>query len=434
MATNLLGLAGYIQQQGDVGRERGKKTRLADLMGQAFQAPREQRQPIFGQMAQVDPQSAFDAEKGFRAMDDNARAQLGQSLAAFDTLPDEQKAQAYPQIAQQARSMLGLPVPLEWNPAMAPNIQKLAQVLGSAGQGGSVQSRFVGDDGQVYALMRDGSVQGLGIKADPKTQIMEAAGGIFGIDKRTFQASPVQVGAPGRGGEVPFSIDPSLPPEIQADIRRSEAQGQPWTQAPQGGYQLQAAPPKVSPVQMAQLGLSQQAAQRDAERLRLAQEAAARSASKGSVADQKAVAEARKKMPQLQNAVRGIDRIQQALQGLSGGMVNTGPLDQYAQRFTKEGQELEAAVGAIQNSVLALTRVPGVGSQSDLEQRVAMLQYPSLDKAPEVNARTMQNLRLFLQDLQDAYQNVLGEQQDVPQSNAIPVNNTSDDDLIGKYL
>ena len=106
---------------------------------------------------------------------------------------------------------------------------------------------------------------------------------------------------------------------------------------------------------------------------------------------------------QLKIAVRGFDRIDSALKGLAGRFVDTGPMDAMVQKFTPAGQELDAAVGAIQNSVLALTRVPGVGSQSDLEARVAALQYPSLDKSPEVNRRTMQQLREFMRDLAEAY-------------------------------
>lgn len=111
----------------------------------------------------------------------------------------------------------------------------------------------------------------------------------------------------------------------------------------------------------------------------------------------------RAKVPQLQNAIRGMSRIENALNKLDGKLVNTGPMDAMVQRFTPAGQELDAAVGAIQNSVLALTRVPGIGSQSDLEARIAALQYPSLDKPPETNRRTLENLKLFMRDLAEAY-------------------------------
>ena len=70
-------------------------------------------------------------------------------------------------------------------------------------------------------------------------------------------------------------------------------------------------------------------------------------------------------------------------------------------------------MGGMQNSLLALTRVPGIGAQSDLEARIAMLQYPSLDKAPEVNARTIENLRQFARDLKAAYDTAIAEDEEM---------------------
>jgi hypothetical protein len=116
------------------GAEQGKRRGLASLMGKAFNAPPEQRQQVLGQIAQVDGPSAFDAQKHFDGMDDDARTRLGRDLAVFDTLPDEQKASAYPQIATKAQQ-LGIPVSPTWNPEFAPHMQKLAQVLGSGAAG-----------------------------------------------------------------------------------------------------------------------------------------------------------------------------------------------------------------------------------------------------------------------------------------------------------
>lgn len=246
----------YIQQQNEAGLARGKENRLAGLYQQALSSPRDQRQGVIAQMAGVNPQAAFDANKHFESFDENGRQRLGQYASAFDALPDDMKAQAYPQLAKQAQE-LGIPAPPEWNPAYAPHIQKLAQSLGGGAAGGRVQSRFVGEDGQIYALMSDSTVKPLGIKADPNTQIVEGQGGFYGVDKRTLGATPVQIGQPPArqqapsGREMPFTIDPSLPPEIQADIRSVEASGQPWTQAPmqtqQPSRQLAPTGPAPSP-------------------------------------------------------------------------------------------------------------------------------------------------------------------------------------------
>lgn len=109
------------------------------------------------------------------------------------------------------------------------------------------------------------------------------------------------------------------------------------------------------------------------------------------------------KAPQLQNVERGLDRIDSALSKLeSGRFGDTGPIDQYYQRYTPEGQELEAAVGAIQNDMLALTRVPGIGSQSDLEAKIANMKYPQLSNDPSVNRRNLAQLRSFIKDLSES--------------------------------
>lgn len=118
------------------------------------------------------------------------------------------------------------------------------------------------------------------------------------------------------------------------------------------------------------------------------------------IAQQKAQQAGDTRDAQLGNVNRGIKRIQSALDALGGSFVDTGPVDQYLVRHTPSGQELDAAVGAIQNSMLALTRVPGVGSQSDLEARIAAMQYPSLANAPSVNANSMKQLQDFVADLQ----------------------------------
>jgi len=240
--AGVLDLYNFVQQQGQIGKQQGEQSRLARLGGQAYSAPRDQRQQYLGQMAQTSPQAAFDANKHFEGMDDNARQKLGQYAAVFDTLPDEQKAQAYPQLAQQAQA-LGIPAPPQWSPEFAPHIQRIAQTFGGGGTGANVQSRFVDAQGNVMVVMRDGTVRPLGVQAENRFQMRDQPGlplGAFNTRSGSIQAVP-EVGAQQAPqqqmapGEVPFSIDPSLPPEVQASIRSNPQQ---WAQA-QDGAQMQ---------------------------------------------------------------------------------------------------------------------------------------------------------------------------------------------------
>ncbi len=327
----------------------------------------------------------------------------------------------------------------------------LISSMGGGGEGQNVQSRFINDRGEMVALMRDGSTRVVG-KADPSMQIIEGEGGFYGVNRRNLNAAPVQIGGGAQAPAQPmptasnganYTADDATVAGLEAEIgrpltqeeRRQVATGTFNMQIPVGGS---APPPQAyaqtggqlrprDPVQDAiskRMAEAQIEAQTGAEIERAkiygrqSGEAQA-NAQFGSEEARKAAREASTKLPQLQNAVRGLGRIRTALEGVSSGglgLVDSGPLDQFVTRYTPAGRELEAAVGGIQNSVLALTRVPGVGSQSDLEARVAALQYPSLDNPPEVNARTLQNLEAFLQDLQAAYENVIasGNRQPAP--------------------
>lgn len=120
---------------------------------------------------------------------------------------------------------------------------------------------------------------------------------------------------------------------------------------------------------------------------------------------------ANRQLPQLQAVRRRIDRIKAASEALAANRyAGTGPIDQLFTARTPEGQELEAAVGGIQNPLLALTRVPGVGAQSDLEARIAGMQFPQLGMDEKANANSIAELEAFYADLENGFRNVLGDE------------------------
>lgn len=120
---------------------------------------------------------------------------------------------------------------------------------------------------------------------------------------------------------------------------------------------------------------------------------------------------ATRQLPQLQAVRRRIDRIKAAAEALAANRyAGTGPIDQLFTARTPEGQELEAAVGGIQNPLLALTRVPGVGAQSDLEARIAGMQFPQLGMDEKANANSIAELEAFYSNLENGFRNVLGDE------------------------
>jgi hypothetical protein len=138
--------------------------------------------------------------------------------------------------------------------------------------------------------------------------------------------------------------------------------------------------------------------------------------------ERKAMTEAKVKLPQVDAAMRRVERLGQAVEAISKNwMFDGGPADAKALAITKDGREVIAASAQLMPVLTALTRVPGVGSQSDLEQRLASMALPSNEFDPETNAKSMDELRLFVQDLKTALQSIAsGEQFDVPATDSPP--------------
>lgn len=435
-----------IQQQGEEGRKRG----LQALVGKAYAAPQDQRQQILATVAQRgEPGMALEADKAFGAQEDNVHLQMAKRAREVVAL-----YKSNPQMAQQIYQNGLIPIaqragiqnpPMQLDDSLIPGLEKLASAAGAVG--GNVQSTYIDAQGNRVAIMRDGTQQVLGPNA-PSNQIIDTGNGFFGVNKGNLQAAPVMMGgqAPQRApGEVPFSIDPSLPPEVQAAIRANPdagsqqgigslemagAQGQqlrsvPKPEAPPAGYryvgdQLQAIPGgPADPAIQAQGNDNGRnyvvTTGPDGTIYRVNKLTGKADAVEGARGGGASLANLDYKKDSLgvqkgtgaNQIERGLQRLESAVNTLSKNKVfDGGPLDQYVLGPTKLGQEMEQAGGSIMPALTALTRVPGVGSQSDWEGRLNMLQLPSVKFSPEVNKRAIAGLRQFITDLREAYRNV----------------------------
>lgn len=127
-----------------------------------------------------------------------------------------------------------------------------------------------------------------------------------------------------------------------------------------------------------------------------------------SAAEQKTIRDVKMRMPRLNATLRRVGRVGSALDRIEKGtFADGGRLDQYALSWSKDGQELQAAVAQLMPELMALTRVPGIGSQSDLEARQAALALPDLSLGPDVNRRSFEELKTFVEDLRSAYDSVI---------------------------
>jgi len=237
----------YVQQQGEMGRARGQQNRLAQLASQAYTAPPEQQTSILGQMAAVDPRAAA-AQQGqlqnqqvFAQGQEDRRLQKLSGAARYleqaRQTGDTQKVQG---AWRAVRPMLAQEIPdgqfpEQWDDAtMAPTLYEVLAKTGGTAQG-NVQSVRIGEDGFYYNVMRDGRVVNTGVKSSPTIKVLEQEGqvplGVVTSGGVAGQTVPLggagQPAAQGAQAQPPGAyIDPSLPPEVQAQIRQSLAAGQ----------------------------------------------------------------------------------------------------------------------------------------------------------------------------------------------------------------
>jgi len=430
----------------------------------------------YAQAAAIDPEAAGQ----YQQAGDVLLRRLKGGLQLIDSAQDPRAKQAY---WEQVRPFFiknsppGTPEPPLSYEEAAPHLEgakaKIAMI--DEPKAGRVQSTYVDAQGNRVGVMADGTTQILGQNA-PNNQIIDTGNGFYGVNKGNLQAAPVMTGGQTSQPQVgtvftapdgmPTVIDDAgVDPRVAANIQSNPG----WASAPDGATasmpvqngapgnagQLRSAPKPPS----ASDQLAMDAYQKKTTRTLTPQEAQAAGFRPGTIVqqdgygnnkvvqapetDRQAMSDAqrkdmlarRAKIPQVQNVTRGLSRIDSALQKLNGALLDTGPVDAKIQQYTPAGQELEAAVGAIQNSMLALTRVPGIGSQSDLEARIANMQYPSLDKAPDVNRRTMENLKAFAADLKAAYDSAAEQDKQMQSQPTAPVPAQDDDvsDLLSKY-
>lgn len=264
----------FVQQQGEAGRQLGQQSKLAELASQSYTAQPDQQASILSQMASVSPQAAQAQQQQFQGEEDRRNKVLANMSNLLVNAPVQARPSLYQRILPALQQM-GIDAPAAYDDQSAPIIDQTAKAIYTAyaggGIAGNVQSTYINKDGQRVAIMRDGSQKILG-EADARTQLRDQPGIEPGlVDLRTGTVSPLNTGQ----AEQPQGayIDPSLPPEVQQQIRAALAQGQ----EPPSQMTFNAGPAamrrdpaqSITPYQQAQLanesarlGIAQQAANR----------------------------------------------------------------------------------------------------------------------------------------------------------------------------
>ena len=256
--ASILELMNHVQQQGDIGTQRTKTSRLGQLMAQGYQQGGDRSQ-LLGQIAQVSPDAAPVAQKTFGAEDDAKMERIGQMASMLVSMPAETRAQAYPQIAQQLHGMgMGQGLPDQWDESMLPTVQGIAQQLGGIGKSADMQKfnamtqglspeeiakarridlgldpravtgamkfdTFSGADGRPRPQRNNPTTGQVEIFYDEMGQWVPLGGGT--------QSSAAPAPQESSGMRVQFDNPGAIPPAVQAAIR---ANPDAWGQVPDG--------------------------------------------------------------------------------------------------------------------------------------------------------------------------------------------------------
>lgn len=195
-------------------------------------------QVIAGDLAATDRAYALDPQRAQAYQAEGNRQQqqlfgLAKSLKQSAANPQMQ-AGIYRSAVPFLKRSFGAEIPDEFDAAsvmpIVDQVLAIAENAPSMGVGGNVQSTYIDGNGNRVAIMRDGSQRVLGPN-NASIRVMEQEGALpYGVVTSGGRpGAVVDIGggqAPMQGATGQYTIDPSLPPEVQQQIRAAEAAGQ----------------------------------------------------------------------------------------------------------------------------------------------------------------------------------------------------------------
>ncbi|MGV4799117.1 D-Ala-D-Ala carboxypeptidase family metallohydrolase [Stenotrophomonas maltophilia] len=195
-------------------------------------------QVIAGDLAATDRAYALDPQRAQALQAEGNRQQqqlfgLAKSLKQAAANPQMQ-AGIYRSAVPFLKRSFGAEIPDEFDATsvmpIVDQVLAVAENAPSMGVGGNVQSTYIDGNGNRVAILRDGSQRVLGPN-NASIRVMEQEGALpYGVVTSGGRpGAVVDIGggqAPMQGATGQYTIDPSLPPEVQQQIRAAEAAGQ----------------------------------------------------------------------------------------------------------------------------------------------------------------------------------------------------------------
>ncbi|MCE7031734.1 hypothetical protein LY625_03730 [Lysobacter sp. GX 14042] len=148
-----------------------RRNQFAQLASQAYSTPAAGQNALLGQMAAISPEGAQAQQAQFQGQDDRSRAQVINAsrylMNAFKS-GDQAAIQGAYRAVKPAFQQLApdKQLPDQVGEDILPMLHQVLAQADPNAAGTTVQSRFVGQDGNVYTVMRDGQVVNTGIAAD----------------------------------------------------------------------------------------------------------------------------------------------------------------------------------------------------------------------------------------------------------------------------
>lgn len=459
MALDIMRMASHVQKGFEDGANRKRESEGRRLIALAAQGDKEATKQLYS----VDPAAAQQMQTQQKAMDAEVANLMWRGATAIKNATPDQKPAIYSAVLAEVAKH---PKSGEWTAMLPPQYDPATvdpavdQLLARTGlyqdtAKASEQPALVRgfDEMMVRLGAKPGSeeyVKAARVWAnlDPKAkvQILQDAGGGFNAVEagggQPATATPVITG----GAPAPSAPAPTESPfpkkmsdaEIMAMANKMAAAGAP-EQAIQGFINAQKSmpdmaefasvtnvPPASAPTQGQQLmgpkkgpagnGSYSQLSAAEVQAMGLPAGTVAQRGPNGQVSviskpeakkTKEISADVIKNAAQLPALARRIDRLAQASEKITG-MLDGGKFDQYLISATNEATELESAAAQLRPLLLSFVRVPGIGSQSDLEARLDGMQYPDISQPPATRQRNIDELRKFIVDLSNAYKSMAG--------------------------
>lgn len=225
----------------DRGVEQRRKSTLADFMQQASSGDQSALAKVYG----VDPDAGRVAQAGFVAQQkrqqeqqDEMRVRVGRHAAVLAKLPPAYQKQYYEGTAYNDLKGAFPDLQPQWSEEYAAALPQISEAL-AGDDPATAQERSFANMTQGMAPDDIAKARRIHLGLDPRagyTPIQTADGyGVF--DRQNATVAPLNYGGPratmeptGPASQGGYTIDPSLPPQVQAEIRAREGGApRPWT-------------------------------------------------------------------------------------------------------------------------------------------------------------------------------------------------------------